>query len=456
MKKIITTVGTSIFTNYFDEEDEKNIISKYKTITDKAKYKDWNEHDDEIQSLKKSVLNWAKESKDGSKISAEINSLERLKEDQKDEQIETYLLATETIEGRLAAEILNEYYEDKKDIRIHFNPEQDVVEGLQVKNAERFENVGIRNLFARMKDIVFDNNGKINNEDSLLNITGGYKGVIPYLSVFGQLYDIPVYYIYEESDKLIKAPNFPVQFDWREAELIYPYLSNIKSIYSNKEKEKQLKKQKLIYRENKELKITALGKLYKDYVDEYISIANNAFGLIIEFKMYEYYVEKIQNGDEFSYKFAKHSVDEDGFNSEEIDIVLCDNNDISKVKNFNAMEIKSFLHIYDKKPFGDSLYKLKKRLKSFKNKNKRPSEFYYIIYMNKKDAKDRLKEQAKKIKEEIKNIIPECIPKVFYLEVELTKKTYRNGKGYLNENEYQTFLQKGIKLDENFGEIKTD
>ncbi len=110
------------------------------------------------------------------------------------DSLEVYLIATETILSRIAAEIIqtklngynagggktnNVFFEADKEA-----PECDVIQGLDVKNADEFSNTGLPNLIERLKEI------GINKEKIILNITGGYKGVIPYLTILGQVYKV--------------------------------------------------------------------------------------------------------------------------------------------------------------------------------------------------------------------------------------------------------------------------
>jgi len=207
MKKIITTVGTSLLTNYLEKHDD--IKSYCKSIKNKS-YSKYEKEAKRVKKIKEKLLPFAK--KENS--CAEITSIKKLQE--KYEDIEVYLIATDTIESVLVCEILKDILENVK-----FNPEYDVIDKLQVENYKDFKE-GLSNLINRLYGITssyYDN--------VILNITGGYKAIIPYLTIFGQVNSIPLYYVFENSDSLISIPKIPLSIDeglfdkyWKEFEEI--------------------------------------------------------------------------------------------------------------------------------------------------------------------------------------------------------------------------------------------
>jgi len=107
------------------------------------------------------------------------------------------------------------------------NVEIKIIEGLQVKKGREFASRGIKNLFTFVSNKI-EEEGAFYDE-VIFNITGGYKGTIPYLTLFGMLYQEReikgkkikplIKYLYEESDDIITLPNFPIAFDlptWRD------------------------------------------------------------------------------------------------------------------------------------------------------------------------------------------------------------------------------------------------
>ncbi|MDY6991414.1 MAG: hypothetical protein SVR94_02245, partial [Pseudomonadota bacterium] len=50
-------------------------------------------------------------------------------------------------------------------------------------------------------------------DNAVINITGGYKAMIPYLTILGQVNKVPVRYIFEDTDTLIEIPLLPLTID---------------------------------------------------------------------------------------------------------------------------------------------------------------------------------------------------------------------------------------------------
>jgi hypothetical protein len=98
-------------------------------------------------------------------------------------------------------------------------PDTTVVKGLQIKNATQFETEGFNNLLTIIQKYKTKNN-------TILNISGGYKAVIPYLTLFAQLEEIPLKYMYEDSGELITVGNLPFSLDWAVVEALKPFLNN--------------------------------------------------------------------------------------------------------------------------------------------------------------------------------------------------------------------------------------
>jgi len=207
MKKVITMVGTSLFENYLEmysnDTNFKNAYNYFKNNKSKA-----NDLDKEL-NRKGNIERSLKEShfKNNQNASAEIKSLIKLKEELKG-KLEIYLLYSDTALSRLAAEILykvlSEYqpYDELKDCE---TKKPIKIEGLQIWNRSEF-NEGILNL---IKTII-ENISQEYLGNIIINITGGYKATIPYLTILAQVNKCPIYYIFENTDALIKIPHIPI------------------------------------------------------------------------------------------------------------------------------------------------------------------------------------------------------------------------------------------------------
>lgn len=225
MKQVISTVGTSIITNLL-VKNNKTISENFEKLKD-LDHSEWDNKQERINKLKNAVK---PDIKNNNQASAEIKSLLKLKEVLKDE-LKVYLLATDTVLSRLAAELISESLNG--DITIHFTPDQDIIKGLQVFDSNKFEREGLINLINRISSIC---NGFYDN--TILNITGGYKAAIPYLTIMGQVNLIPIYYIFEDTQELIKIPQTPLDINWEMFEkykdLIYKLDSGIEDYNTQK------------------------------------------------------------------------------------------------------------------------------------------------------------------------------------------------------------------------------
>ncbi len=203
IKKVITPVGASIFENYM-KQDKKDIDSLYEAITDKLS-KEYNEKTKKIKMIK-TILKNHYENKLNINISAEIKTISKIHETLK-EDLDVYLLASDTLVSVVAAELIKEFLEEFN-FKVFFRKDVDTVEGLQVLNKKDFIRSGLHNLIKRVEEI---SEGYYKNV--LFNISGGYKVTIPYLTVMAQINSCDMYYIFEEHDELIKIPSVPIVID---------------------------------------------------------------------------------------------------------------------------------------------------------------------------------------------------------------------------------------------------
>lgn len=197
--KIITTVGTSLILNEPKSKDYS---------LDKADYIAGLFDGKEDSSSKKSIQRLiadlqTKAAENGTKSCAEIASIEKI---DPSGQADIYLLCTETVLSRACGEALKIYFGKRV-------KEVIVIEGLQVKNVDRFKKEGVVSLLNQLEKIA--QNGHY-WDDCVLNITGGYKAIIPIMTIIGQLKKLPTYYIFEESNvdkyELIEIPIIPIDY----------------------------------------------------------------------------------------------------------------------------------------------------------------------------------------------------------------------------------------------------
>jgi len=204
MKSVITMVGTSLMTHCMSENSEnkdrflKNLYERYRHEPS-SKYEI---NKDDITRLKKKLKQFAEANKPAS---AEIKSLEKLSKEISD-VLSIQLLSSDTISSRVCAEVIKDILDTSLDVHFTHN---NIIKGLQVINRKEFAEDGMENLFKRIENIT---GGYY--KDTIMNITGGYKAVIPLLTIFSQINHIPSYYIFEDTDALMKIPLLPLSIDW--------------------------------------------------------------------------------------------------------------------------------------------------------------------------------------------------------------------------------------------------
>jgi putative CRISPR-associated protein (TIGR02619 family) len=136
------------------------------------------------------------------RVSAELNSLLRSRAGEHDQVI---YLVSETDDGQVCGERLVELTRSELRCRAR----SVVIEGLQVRDERRFRQLSVHKLFDQI-----DKLRKETTEEHIeLNATGGFKGMVPYLTLYGMFHDLPVSYIFEQSNALIRLPRIPLKFD---------------------------------------------------------------------------------------------------------------------------------------------------------------------------------------------------------------------------------------------------
>lgn len=161
---------------------------------------------------------------------------------------------------------------------------------LDPRNAEKFPKA-IEELFEAINKRITDSSG-----DVFVNITGGYKGLLPYLTMFGMAQRrLKVFYLYEDSTAIIELPTYPFSFDlfaWRDQRgLILPFtLKGVLKEDQKKDLYHALKKEGMEGVVTAELgyRLSALGKtmqaIYKEQRGRGISEFGLGFLLLNDFQ----------------------------------------------------------------------------------------------------------------------------------------------------------------------------
>ena len=212
MTVVITPVGTSLFTN--GSETNNHIRNGFGRIEDKPA-SEWDSNTRYIENLKSESENFIREH--GISASAELQSTAVIR-DKLEDNIIVYLLASDTIASRLAAEILmdqinppNNILGEQVTVKFNADPVEggiDVIRNLQVEDSVSFSREGMPKLFQRINFIKDWEAG--GNQNLAINITGGYGATLPYLTIFAQLEGVPLYYNFEGQEELITIPRVPL------------------------------------------------------------------------------------------------------------------------------------------------------------------------------------------------------------------------------------------------------
>ena len=222
----IVSVGTSLITNYERDLDDLDILSTFDDkrfedcIKDNVPYV-YNHmcYGNGVKgfdlSLVKKKENWGAEQKSVCKVC--------IKKGIEMNDIHFHLVATCTPEGAFSAAVLSAIWECRS-IDFYFP------EGLGRPEDSGFASQGLPNLLSRIAGIMdkIDKEKEERNDVTAFIIpTGGYKAIIPYLTIASILYKYPAYYIYEDADELIELPAPPIGVDTANFRLALVLLENI-------------------------------------------------------------------------------------------------------------------------------------------------------------------------------------------------------------------------------------
>jgi putative CRISPR-associated protein (TIGR02619 family) len=376
MRRIFVTVGTSLIeknrwnsidNESFDKEEVEDEIGKNKQIKEK---------------------------------SAEMVSIEKLNLDKENDEI--YLIATDTSDSVFCACMIKDWFKSHgyKNIYFEMDYEKGVIEKLQVYDKNNYE-IGLENLL----EYIIDNLDE--KKELIFNITGGYKGVIPYLTIISQIIDAKIVYLFEESEDLLDVPNLPINFDDQVADLYIGYLNNfVLENITNDQVVNKLSEMKLVLKKDNTYKLTALGKFFKQKMNHKPSI----LGDLIEYMIFSVY-DNARKGVKYNENYGNGDID-----------ILIETDDEMEV-----IEIKSFSQI--KKFLNEQANKYINYLRN-KNKNKN-KKLTLLVYLVDDKLLDIFVDDFKKLKNSLDDIV---------FTVKFIKLPLKNLQSFLRE-----FKQKDIK-----------
>jgi hypothetical protein len=323
MKHIITTVGTSVYTN-FRKEEVKECLDKFREVTQitKEQFKELNKKEyfasrykqlkdlDTFRKPEELIKKfWFKDTyaieggwdyqagsnKPNLNASAEIKSICKIIEESKDTEFKIYLICSDTAICMSAGHLIKAFFEEIRpvlrnsegneatiqDIKICF------IEKLQVDNADDFKDVAVMSLIEKIEVIAKGSQ----SEDIILNVSGGYKGVIPIMTIVGQLQGYELKYIYEDSEKLISLGKLPINFDLGYIENYVKYIVNPNLLnFSNQTIINQMFDLGLLKSKSLPSELTVIGELIKNKLNsDELPFEKTTMGYFVEYKLYEYY-----------------------------------------------------------------------------------------------------------------------------------------------------------------------
>jgi len=212
MKKIITTVGTSLFNNI-----DKQIYIENKDYLEKAYSEIDERRNSKISKRIKSEIGKISD-KNIQDISAEIKSIIKYYIETK-ECLEIILVTTDTIISNLVAEIVTYIFKRFENINV-LSVER--IKGLQVLNRNLFLREGFPNLINKLNIFILPY-----PENTIINITGGFKAFIPLITIYASINQVKIIYIYEHSKELLFIPKLPIKIDDVYIKNNYKYLNQI-------------------------------------------------------------------------------------------------------------------------------------------------------------------------------------------------------------------------------------
>ncbi len=476
MMHLFTPVGISLFTNMvrWAREVKYELLTEVETAWKACRLNQAKQQEEEI--LVDCLNYWLKtldENFDGkvqkgepvleSSASAEIQSIQQIILDSKwrGTTFRLHLIATDSQASILAANILAKRFNQYKDIN-HVIVQQ--IENLQVNKSDQFIDDGIQSLVnyifnAKRKPI------RINNKNvklsGLLNITSGYKGITPILTIVGQLLKLPLVYLYEQSNNLIEIPPLPLSFNWMQLELFEYCFARLSAspgeerIGEHKHytlellRDEQMRNflrremiQNALVKEvvpQKEYQITFLGRLLKQHINEVYPAGTKVFGLAIEFLFYEALVEESLSWNQLVFsKVIHHRMV--GKRDIDLELQIPSNEKQSEVV---YGEICSFGQLADFN--GDRKYyflkQLRNQLKLFRSSDYRPWAYVLFIYgFVGMSSWNELSETLIDIEKKLQAV---SVPRFRAFGVSLPLET----KSTNNSNPYSSLYQRKITFD---------
>mgnify|MGYP001945799929 CR=1 FL=1 len=211
----ISTVGVSLWRNNLDLEKAKILMGRPASEMEQFSSLINQLCDDTVRKV-------LYEDFDPVTFSAETHSLYRIGVSEGDYAA---FLTSDTLDGILCGKILTGICKRKWKMEASYH----VVKGLQVRDADMFRKEGVNHLVDQIMHLL--DKYPSSSYKVVLNPTGGYKAIVPYITLMGLIEGIPVKYIYEQSKVLMELPVAPISFNLDTIKDLGPVAADLATDY---------------------------------------------------------------------------------------------------------------------------------------------------------------------------------------------------------------------------------
>ena len=395
---IITTVGTSLLAKYGKHRKLiDGLLRNVKPVP--ASF------DPEDKVLFQYLMEDWKSMPPAESASAELNSLAVIyrREADRYERIELRFIATDTVASAFCAYLLVQYYQRFADrypkirLRDAGDPKRRaVVQGLSISDVYRFKTIGVQGLIDRLRQYaqltVDPKQPRRRCIDPLLNFSGGYKALLPILTLYGQLEGIPIQYLYESGTEMIEIPQLPVQYDWSVVSELGLLLN--KHFISGRGAAdvgrnypallEELHRHALIARnEAGENYITPLGLVFQSFLKNESPVSSTrVVGHLIEYKLLEFYTNpKNRTISGITYSGVTRSVKvplyPGGQSLCEVDLLLRNNSE-----GYVCIEVKPIAVFFNNEQFDKLLNQITRQVRAMRDSSlfNKPLRAFGVVF----------------------------------------------------------------------------
>lgn len=203
---ILTTVGTSAVNK--DKLDQLYLWSKWQDVrrglpkASDNQHQSWIEQEPPawIRDFREGYINFLSgldideekykpQNGDVNVFSAEMTSLHMMKTDNADADDQVVLLLSDSPEGVICGLLVQAFLNS-----LSIQAKLKIIPGLQLENFNEFYESGLDSFFQVINEFV----DRFPEKKSVLNVTGGFKSLIPFSTYVAFAYDIELYLTFEE------------------------------------------------------------------------------------------------------------------------------------------------------------------------------------------------------------------------------------------------------------------